>query len=1181
MQRINIKKNLINTNQSYKNFYSTIRSIPNGNTDEEIPQKLFVNNLNQTKRYSKFLSIRERQKIIREINQTQTHFNLSKPSSYNENSTKNKSINKNILYVKKRKDSIARSIEKTSFQERKMKIVNGINDVKLKENKILVNKNNYNNRGKYMNQISSEKNNLNLKNYTNTEDKLGINEKFLYPKNKKNNYNLYENNKNLFKEEIYQKPLKNKISVNLNKAYKKKNKMFRNIVSDINIMDSAQKEKMNCIKIKNINGSKKNIFNMINNYNTQTIQNKETINILPNPKIIKQIEENPILPRNKSSSIISNKFTNNLKTINLNKNKLYKNKIVLQNYKTELQTKYIKNKSVSANKNFKFKKPLYLNEEMNLFNNNNLMTNTKYYFNNYENENILTETYKNNFESNGSKNSRKHLKNTQSSQKNPIIDTNLITNDLLSKLVEKDLISFTYNIDKFNKESSDKLLENKLQEINPHKNNNIHNSKIARDSYTKSDISRNKKCDLHLSFIKDSDKLKKYKTVSWKSNQEEEEEDEKKDNIKDNNLKNTKSRNINELRNIRNNSHKDLANNLISKEITFPININRSMSFYNSDDDIMNSSKKEKENEKNNLLFQNNNIKKIKNTNKKSVKLYNISKEVINNENEKTRSQSKDYYFNYLSKKINNDILSEDKINKLGKDLYNIEFSNKNKYCDKCKNNFNRCCCNLSKNEKDDFKNVNKGIFENPIIKTRSITMNFKNRNINQENSFEKNSLDNNNNNQIIRNKSDLKLNISNGMHNSQNNIQNLNLNSAEDRSFNSNKCEIIEKDNIQEIQNKIYINDKNEKNSKNQIEFYYEKDKEINQKEKPKISLGNEFDKKIFKKDINDKVFNLKDNDNLLDDYIIKEENKQKKFTNSIKNKNNKINLKLNKNDIRVVKFEDKPIKNSYLNKDLQKISPLLSDILENINLITPNNYFTVKNKILKLILDNNNISIEFVNILYLISINQIKYQPLYSKLFKDIDKFYHKKDKSKSIIRTHLMKLCKSNFKKIKVRLENIKNITNDINFIGELINTQMVSKKVGLQCLTHLFNKFQKYNEEKSFINKVEEKYMYLENIINLMNKFGTCIYFYQKERIRDNDLVYFENEIDKNIEILKKILNNINNKDMPTETKIKLLNLIKKSENKWNPTYLEQHKDNILKKIYEKENDEDLNNISKDN
>ena len=268
-------------------------------------------------------------------------------------------------------------------------------------------------------------------------------------------------------------------------------------------------------------------------------------------------------------------------------------------------------------------------------------------------------------------------------------------------------------------------------------------------------------------------------------------------------------------------------------------------------------------------------------------------------------------------------------------------------------------------------------------------------------------------------------------------------------------------------------------------------------------------------------------------------------------------------------------------MNKDLQKISPILSDILENINIITPNNYFTVKNKILKLITDNNNMSIEFVNILYSVSINQIKYQPIYSKLFKDIDKFYHKKDKSKSIIRTHLMKLCKTNFKKIKVRLENIKNITNDINFIGELINTQMVSKKVGLQCLTHLFNKFQKYNEEKSFINKFDEKYLYLENIINLMNKFGTCIYFYQKERIRDNELIYFENEIDKNIKSLKEILNNINNKDMPKITKIKLLNLIKKAENEWNPTYIEQHKNNILKKIYENVPDEDFSNINKDN
>ena len=1170
MQRININKNLVQNNQSIKNFYSTIKYIPNGNTDEEIPQKLFINNLNQTKRASKFLPIKERQKIIREINQTQTQFNLSKNSLINQNSTQNK-FNNNILYTKKRKNFIDRSIKKNSPEERKTKIVNGINDIKLKENKILVNKNNKN-KGRYAPQFSKEKYQLNLKNYKNTEDKFDPNERFLYSKNKINNFNLYESNMILPKEEVYQKPLKNKISVNLNKAYKKNNKMLKNIASDINIMNSAQKEKMSCIKIKNFNGCKKTIFNMINNYNTQTIQNKETINILPNPKMIEQNEENQILPRNKSSSIISTKFTNNLKSINCNTNYLYKNKIVNQN--TKLHSRYTNNKSVSANKNIRLKRHLYLNEETNLFNNNNFMRNTKYIFNNHENENILTEIYKNNIESNGFKNSRKHLENIQSHQKKPIIDTNLISNDLLSKLVEKDLISFTYNVDKFNKETFDKPLENKLQENSRNKNNKTLNSINTKDSNAKTDISRNKKCVLYLSLTHDSKKLKKYKTVSLVSNQEEAE------NNNENNLKNVKRRNNNELKNTRNNSHKDLGNNLISKEIIFPININRSMSFYNSDDDIMNSSIKEKENEKSNLLFKNNNIKKFKNKNHKFMRLYNISKEGINNETEKTRSQSKDYYFNYLSKKINNDILNEDKINKLGKDLYNIEFSNKNKYCNKCKNNYIKCCCNLSKNKNTNFININNRIDDNPIIKTRSITMNFRNNNFNQENIFEKNNLDNNNN-QIIRNKSDLKLDISNGMHNSQNNIQNLNLNSAENGSFNSGKFEIIENNNNQEMKNRLNNEDKNEIELKDHIDIYSNQDKKSDRKKQSEMALGNEFDIEKSKKNINEKIFDLKDNDNFINDFFI-EENKQKKFINSTKNSNNnRINLKVNKNDIRIIELKEKPIKHNYLNKDLQKISPILSDILENVNIITPNNYFTVKNKILKLITDNNNMSIEFVNILYSVSINQIKYQPIYSKLFKDIDKFYHKKDKSKSIIRTHLMKLCKTNFKKIKVRLENIKNITNDINFIGELINTQMVSKKVGLQCMTHLFNKFQKYNEEKSFINKFDEKYLYLENIINLMNKFGTCIYFYQKERIRDNELIYFENEIDKNIESLKEILNNINNKDMPKITKIKLLNLIKKAENEWNPTYIEQHKNNILKKIYENVPDEDFSNINKDN
>ena len=136
-------------------------------------------------------------------------------------------------------------------------------------------------------------------------------------------------------------------------------------------------------------------------------------------------------------------------------------------------------------------------------------------------------------------------------------------------------------------------------------------------------------------------------------------------------------------------------------------------------------------------------------------------------------------------------------------------------------------------------------------------------------------------------------------------------------------------------------------------------------------------------------------------------------------------------------------------------------------------------------------------------------------------------------------------------------------------------MVSKKVGLQCLTHLFNKFDKYNEDKNFVNRKEEKYLYLDNIINLLNKFASCIYCYQKEKIRDKELIYFEEEIDKDLELLKKILNDTKNNDMPSKTKINLLILIKKSEDDWKLTVFEQHKNNLLKSMNQNISDDFYN------
>ena len=345
------------------------------------------------------------------------------------------------------------------------------------------------------------------------------------------------------------------------------------------------------------------------------------------------------------------------------------------------------------------------------------------------------------------------------------------------------------------------------------------------------------------------------------------------------------------------------------------------------------------------------------------------------------------------------------------------------------------------------------------------------------------------------------------------------------------------------------------------------------------KISKDNEENEnKVYKK-INDIMQNIEVTPPTKRNSFIKDS--------SINNNDNnftKTDIDININNTGIIlknlSIKNELIKKNYINKKNQSESPILSDILECINIITPKNYIIIKNKLINIISNKEkNISISFVNILYPIAINQKNYQPIYAKLFKDIDKIdksHNKKDKSKTVIRTQLMKFCKSNFKKIKVCLENINYIENDINFIGELINAQMVSKKVGIQCLTHLVDKFNQYNNNEKLVNKKDEKYLYLECIINLFNQFATCVNYYQKNKIRQDELLLFQKETNYYLNIITGIYNNKINADMPNKTRIKLLKIIEKSKNNWDITLYERYKYQLIKDIYEDSNIESINN-----
>ena len=97
MQRINRKK-LISDKPLTQTVYSIVNNIPNGYTDEDTNQKYYSKNIKDKKRPNKFLSIQERQKIIREINKSQNRFNLLKSSPLKEDNMKINSNNQNILY---------------------------------------------------------------------------------------------------------------------------------------------------------------------------------------------------------------------------------------------------------------------------------------------------------------------------------------------------------------------------------------------------------------------------------------------------------------------------------------------------------------------------------------------------------------------------------------------------------------------------------------------------------------------------------------------------------------------------------------------------------------------------------------------------------------------------------------------------------------------------------------------------------------------------------------------------------------------------------------------------------------------------------------------------------------------------------------------------------------------------
>ena len=1330
MQRVKRKENkLIQNNNNYKSQQEYIfnNNIPNGNNNKIIKRNSFNNNEIIPKRSNKFLSIPERQKIIQEINKSNNQLNLYHPPEDREIIETNQiEDNKNLLYIKKTKSNLD-FMEKQNHKSGNLNFRNLDNNIennrlKFPDNKNLINKTikeyyNKKNENPFKTYLKTINNDLNENKTKNNQKSQCLNTEIISNINSqiksRNDYKKYnkEKERNIVTKDIYKKPISTKI-------YNKPNTKMNNITEENNnfknrninrspnnmsfkklyITNSTRKEKINCTKMIKNNGVKKNIFNIINNYNTKTIQNysiKDSNKINNNKQ--KQNNNKEFFGKyNSSSNFKIKNNTNNNSNINSNYNKdlLLKK---LNNLNQNIATEYnFKNKTNKNNKSLNSIKPAFFNAEIN---NKFLSTNDFYMIDKEKfNKNKSPKMFYSNTNNNlNLKYTKKNIPSPISTSgvlpKKRIFKSNFMSNDLPRILVEKDLLSFaTFNALNEKSNNNGKLNQKYNEQLQLHlplnkENNDLNNNFFSEkellsyrgndnyienriNSYINTEVKKNSRNkSLSLSLLQTSRKeLKRNRSFSYLSNKDDETSDNYIYQNGKNNFKYQNGKSISPFykKNYYINNPK---NSLITKEIRFPFSINRSNSyFYNSDDDIMNSNNNSNigsYNDSNNIIkeFNYNNsydnlINNNNDNNKNNYKLYSKSNNNIPNINQ-SPSPSKDYYFNYLSNKINNDFLNEKKFNLIDKNIYNSEYLTKKSFCEKCKRNYCPYCCRLSSEfDINDNNFINRKIaplkylnanYYPSTIHSRSISMNCDNNILknnlirnNKERYKEEEEEDNNINKNIITKNVDLKLDISNGKHSSELN-QNINNNVLDGGSFNSVKIEPIENDinrNVQKPDTYKFEQDKSNNDDKEKNKEIIDiKDKEINIESEIKNKKDNEMDKTeqirsfseitssdrfLIKGEINlsNSEFILNENSNNNNDNTNKknvkfndlskdnEEKENKTFKkmnfdmqniqvtpptkrnsfikdNSINNNDNnftKTDIDSNINNtntgiiLKTFAIKEDLSKKNYINNKYQSESPILSDILEYLNIICPKNYFIVKDKLVNLIINNNdeNTPILFANLLYQIAQNQKKFQPLYAKLCKDIDKHHNKKDKSKSILRTQLMKLCKSNFKKIKTFLENIIYIENDINFIGELINAQMVSKKVGQQCLTHLLNKFNQYNGNENLKNKKDEKYLYLNCIINLVNQFATCINYYQKNKIRQEDLLLFQKDINQNIKILKGISNNIINEDMPLNIKNKLLKLINKSNNNWELTIFEKSRNQFLKMIYEEPNINNFNN-----
>ena len=287
-----------------------------------------------------------------------------------------------------------------------------------------------------------------------------------------------------------------------------------------------------------------------------------------------------------------------------------------------------------------------------------------------------------------------------------------------------------------------------------------------------------------------------------------------------------------------------------------------------------------------------------------------------------------------------------------------------------------------------------------------------------------------------------------------------------------------------------------------------------------------------------------------------------------------------------------------------------LKKDLRNLLNLLTHDNYQKIKEEIIDKIKNSIEDEDKFLDVLFQKAVLEKAYVKLYCMLVKELDNYLVKnpppkkadnekdkdndKDKENkkevkkgkkehSEMRSHLIDRCKIIFqlenneqfdqyikeKDPEERRNKLKKfILGNVYFITELMKIKILSKKVGPDCLKHLYDRYQKNQTDKTL------KEITLEAIIIFSENFGRIVY--EEKKMKAADKQQFNKVLD---DIFQKLENIMNEPGLVGHIKYNIYNLLEKRKNnfalsKFDESLIAKTKEEVEKES-ENETQENIN------